>query len=60
MLVPCLATNDCSYADDACTTCKAGHVEEERDRLGNEQCQEGSKVQVLQGVLQQGVSLQLH
>ncbi len=30
------------------------------DRLNNEQCPEGVKVQVVQGILQQGVSLQLH
>ena len=60
MLVPCLATNGCKYADAACTTCKTGHAEEERDRLSNEQSQEEMKVQVLQVILQQGVSLKLH
>ena len=30
------------------------------DRLNNEQCPEGVNVQVVQGILQQGVSLQLH
>ena len=60
MLVPCLGTKGCKYADDACTTCKAGHAEEERDRLSNEQSQEGMKVRVLQVILQQGISLKLH
>ncbi len=60
MLVPFLATKGCNHADDACTTCIAGHAEEERDKLSREQSQEGPMVQVLQGVLQQGVSLQLH